>query len=164
MRTACEDDTVCSSRLVLDGTDLEFGPFEEGDFSGVLDPGAPDGGEVFGTADWSLLVNDLERYQGAVGSSAEGARRLLSAFDFIPKWRFDDVMVSNAPVSSGIGAHVDSYDVFLVQGSGKREWSIEARGMSVAEEYAKLEPDIDVRVLTGYEPTHTWVLEPGDML
>src|SRR6185437_11852169 len=43
---------------------------------------------------------------------------------FLPSWRIDDVMVSYAEPGGGVGAHVDQYDVFLLQGLGQRHWAI----------------------------------------
>ena len=51
-----------------------------------------------------------------------GARALMDRFDFIPVARRDDVMVSLAPEGGGVGPHFDSYDVFLLQGPGRRRW------------------------------------------
>jgi 50S ribosomal protein L16 3-hydroxylase len=50
------------------------------------------------------------------------ADRLLRRFCFIPQARLDDVMVSYATPGGGVGPHVDSYDVFLLQGAGRRKW------------------------------------------
>jgi 50S ribosomal protein L16 3-hydroxylase len=71
----------------------------------------------------------------------------------------------------GVGAHVDNYDVFLVQGGGRREWSIENTFLSQREERARevrsriREGDAaGTRVLHGFATDQSWVLEPGDML
>jgi 50S ribosomal protein L16 3-hydroxylase len=50
------------------------------------------------------------------------ADELLRRFDFIPQARLDDVMVSHATPGGGVGPHIDSYDVFLLQGPGRRRW------------------------------------------
>ena len=52
------------------------------------------------------------------------AARLLERFDFIPHARVDDLMVSYAVPGGSVGPHVDSYDVFLLQGHGRRRWQI----------------------------------------
>jgi 50S ribosomal protein L16 3-hydroxylase len=49
---------------------------------------------------------------------------LLRRFSFIPQARLDDVMVSYATPGGGVGPHVDSYDVFLLQGAGRRRWTV----------------------------------------
>src|SRR5437879_4687241 len=54
----------------------------------------------------------------------EAADRLLRRFDFVPQARLDDVMVSFATRGGGVGPHVDSYDVFLLQASGRRHWRV----------------------------------------
>lgn len=65
----------------------------------------------------SLLVSGVNLHLPA-------ADRLLRCFDFIPQARFDDVMVSYATPGGGVGPHVDSYDVFLIQGFGIRKWTV----------------------------------------
>ncbi|MDM7860575.1 cupin domain-containing protein [Alteromonas sp. ASW11-36] len=69
------------------------------------------------TGSWTLLVQGTERYFGDVD-------KLLSTFDFIPYWRTDDVMISYSTMGAGVGAHVDQYDVFLIQGKGQRHWQV----------------------------------------
>lgn len=63
--------------------------------------------------DWTLLVQGVNHY-------LPEAAELLAQFSFIPHARLDDLMVSYAPDGGGVGPHLDSYDVFLLQGSGKR--------------------------------------------
>ena len=67
--------------------------------------------------DWTVLVQDTQL------ASRECAR-LLAQFDFIPHARVDDLMVSYAVPGGGVGPHVDSYDVFLLQGTGRRRWQV----------------------------------------
>jgi len=69
---------------------------------------------------WTILVNGVNHHVPA----AEG---LLRRFSFVPQARLDDVMVSYATPGGGVGPHVDSYDVFLIQGPGRRRWTIGAR-------------------------------------
>ena len=45
---------------------------------------------------------------------------LAARFQFIPNWRLDDIMISYAATGGGVGPHVDNYDVFLLQGRGRR--------------------------------------------
>ena len=66
---------------------------------------------------WTLLVQGTEHYFSDIDA-------LMSAFDFIPYWRTDDVMISYSTQGAGVGAHVDLYDVFLIQGKGKRHWQV----------------------------------------
>src|SRR3954462_8355792 len=66
--------------------------------------------------DWTLLVSGVNLHH-------VGADALLRRFSFVPQARLDDVMVSYATPGGGVGPHVDSYDVFLLQGSGRRRWT-----------------------------------------
>ena len=102
-------------------------------------------------ANGTLLVENVDRH-------VRGVRALQSAFDFIPRWRFDDVMVSFATPGGGVGPHIDSYDVFLIQGRGRRRWSIDSRAQPVHRS------GLDLKVLRSFRPELSWVLEPGDML
>ena len=143
---ACEEGI--EARLVEEhGPDkawqVSHGPFDEETFSRL-----PAGG-------WSLLVQAVDHYVPEVAE-------LLEAFDFIPSWRLDDVMVSYAPPGGSVGAHVDQYDVFLLQASGRRRWQL---GGTPGDD-ARLLPGIDLRILEDFmvEAGQDWVLEPGDML
>ncbi|HWA37359.1 MAG TPA: cupin domain-containing protein [Burkholderiales bacterium] len=66
---------------------------------------------------FTLLVSGVNMH-------VDAADRLLRRFDFVPQARLDDVMVSYATPGGGVGPHVDSYDVFLLQGPGRRRWTI----------------------------------------
>ncbi len=70
-----------------------------------------------GKSDSTLLVSGVNLHLRA-------ADELLRRFDFVPQARLDDVMVSYATVGGGVGPHVDSYDVFLLQGEGRRRWRV----------------------------------------
>ena len=67
--------------------------------------------------DWTLLVSGVNLHH-------RGADALLRCFSFVPQARLDDLMVSYATTGGGVGPHVDSYDVFLLQGSGRRRWKV----------------------------------------
>lgn len=71
-----------------------------------------------GKANWTVLVNGVNLHVPAADS-------LLQRFAFVPQARLDDVMVSYATPGGGVGPHVDSYDVFLLQGPGRRAWRVE---------------------------------------
>jgi 50S ribosomal protein L16 3-hydroxylase len=70
------------------------------------------------SSSWTVLVNGVNLHVPA-------ADALLQRFDFVPQARLDDVMVSYATPGGGVGPHVDRYDVFLVQGPGRRAWRVE---------------------------------------
>lgn len=101
--------------------------------------------------DWTLLVQRVDHHVPAVAD-------LLDRFDFVPRWRLDDVMVSLAAPGGGVGPHVDNYDVFLIQGGGRRRWQLERRPDRT------LRTGVDLQVLRRFEPDATWILGPGDML
>ena len=108
----CEDGVL--ARLIQhdrghDAWTVRHGPFAEDDF-----PALPD-------HDWTLLVQDVDKWDADI-------RGLLDAFAFLPRWRIDDVMVSFAARGGSVGAHVDQYDVFLVQAQGHRRWQVDATG------------------------------------
>jgi 50S ribosomal protein L16 3-hydroxylase len=58
----------------------------------------------------------------------------------------------------GVGAHVDSYDVFLLQGEGTRRWEISD------QKDLRLIADAPLKLLKKFTPQQTWDLGPGDML
>ena len=61
----------------------------------------------------------------------------------------------------GVGPHVDSYDVFLLQVQGRREWRIAPPARRAVPAWLEGAP---LKLLRDFEPTQAWVLEPGDML
>ncbi|MGZ5073166.1 MAG: JmjC domain-containing protein, partial [Usitatibacter sp.] len=83
---------------------------------------------------------------------------LLACFDFVAHARVDDVMVSYAVPGGGVGPHVDSYDVFLLQGHGRRRWQVSA------QKDPSFVPGIELKILERFVPESEWVLEAGDML
>ncbi len=102
---------------------------------------------------WTILVNGVDRFVPSVNA-------FLDNFSFIPFWRIDDVMISVAYDKGNVGAHVDNYDVFLVQAHGTREWLIEDRAV-LEDDFV---PGLPIRLLKKFKPTHRWLLEPGDIL
>ncbi len=86
------------------------------------------------------------------------ADALLRRFAFLPYSRLDDLLVSHAVPGGGVGPHVDSYDVFLLQGEGRRRWRI-----GRARERA-LRPNLPLKILARFRPEHDCVLKAGDML
>ena len=139
---ACEE--MAESRLVK-GTavaadwSVEHGPFGEDVFSTLPEE------------NWTLLVQDVEKYYAPL-------QELMQQFNFIPKWRLDDLMISYAVTGGSVGPHTDQYDVFLLQAEGKRRWQIAS----------SFEPELlegcPLNVLKQFTPEQEWILEPGDML
>lgn len=137
---ACREDA--ESRLVRQSRGqwrLEHGPFQAEELDRLP------------RRNWSLLVS-------GVNMLLPYGDRLLRAFGFLPHARLDDLMVSFAPDGGGVGPHFDSYDVFLLQGLGRRRWEIsDQRDLDLVE-------DAPLRILKRFEPTQSWELEPGDLL
>jgi 50S ribosomal protein L16 3-hydroxylase len=106
------------------------------------------------TPGWTVLM------QGADTQSQE-LSRLLGKFRFLPDARLDDLMISVASDQGGVGPHLDSYDVFLLQAHGQRHW----RWGQVKDQ--RLQENQPVKLLANFKPSSTdftAVLEPGDML
>ena len=96
----------------------------------------------------------------AVDQHVPDVAALIAPFRFVPDWRIDDVMVSYASDGGGVGAHFDQYDVFLVQGLGRRRWRVGQR----CDSATSLLPHDDLRLIADFQATDEWVLEPGDIL
>ena len=133
------------SRLVIEHGErpweLRRGPFAEDAFAELPE------------RDWTLLVQAVDQFVPEVAE-------LLEEFKFLPKWRIDDVMVSFAVPGGGVGPHFDNYDVFLLQGYGKRRWQVG----QVCDSDSPMLQHADLKILAEFVKTEEWVLEPGDML
>jgi 50S ribosomal protein L16 3-hydroxylase len=106
------------------------------------------------SAPWTVLVQDVNTQVSALA-------QLLREFRFLPDARLDDVMVSYATPGGGVGPHVDSYDVFLLQARGTRRWHIGP--LKTARDRALL-ADQPLKILANFKPTASFDLAPGDML
>lgn len=137
---ACSDDA--ESRLILregKAWTLENGPFTKKRLAALP------------ARDWSLLVQGLNLHVPA-------ADALLRRFNFLPYARLDDVMVSLAAPGGGVGPHFDSYDVFLLQGTGTRQWKISE------QTDLELDPGAPLKILKKLKASETFDLMAGDML
>ena len=103
------------------------------------------------TPGWTLLVQGVDLHHA-------GVHALLGQFRFLPDARLDDLMISWASEGGGVGPHVDSYDVFLLQASGRRRWQI-GRPRDV-----RLQTDVPLKILQHFEPEEEFTLDAGDML
>jgi 50S ribosomal protein L16 3-hydroxylase len=101
--------------------------------------------------EWTLLVQGVDLHDDV-------ASDLLHQFNFVPAARLDDLMISYATDGGGVGPHVDSYDVFLIQAYGNRRWRYGA------QKDLSLVPDLPLKILANFTPEFDEVLEPGDML
>lgn len=136
-----ERDDVESRLLVRDGSRWTFanGPFKRSDWKALPE------------RNWTLLV------QG-VNLLSDAADALMRRFSFVPFARLDDLMVSYAAPGGGVGPHFDSYDVFLLQGEGRRRWKYGR------QDDLTLRPGLPLRILRKFVPERDDVLGPGDML
>ena len=141
---ACED--FVESRIILEQKTnpkwiLENGPFSEESF-----PKLPE-------SHWTLLIQGLNKIFPEFND-------LLHKFDFIPSWRVDDLMASFAAPEGSVGPHIDQYDVFLLQASGRRKWMISEERISEDN----FESNTALKIIKDFSAESEWVLEAGDML
>jgi len=137
---ACREDAESRMvRPVRDNWTVRHGPFEAAELAALP------------KKNWSVLVS-------GVNMLVPDGDRLLNAFNFAPYARLDDLMVSFAPTGGGVGPHFDAYDVFLIQGLGRRRWEISA------QDDLELIEDCPLRILKRFRVDQSWDLEPGDML
>ncbi len=134
-------DESVDSRLVVKGADgwqVEHGPFE--DYA------------AYGEANWSLLVQAVDHWYPPVAE-------LMEPFRCLPNWRIDDLMISFSLPGGGVGPHLDQYDVFIIQGQGRRHWRV---GEKVPMKQHCPHPDL--LQVDPFEPIIDVELEPGDIL
>lgn len=146
---ACEE--FIESRIILENTSeekiktekwsLENGPFPESRFSSL--PGSH----------WTLLIQGLNKVFPEFDD-------LLHQFNFIPNWRMDDLMASYAAPDGSVGPHIDQYDVFLLQASGRRKWMISEEPVTADN----FEENLPLKIIKDFKPQSEWILETGDML
>ncbi len=134
------------SRLVTGSTannkwGLKNGPFTEDVFTQLP------------KQNWTILVQGVDRF-------IDEPYELIKQFDFIPRWRFDDVMISYATLGGSVGPHIDYYDVFLLQAKGTRRWSLSSKDCTV-DNHIK---DIPLRIMQEFTSNQEFDVEPGDVL
>ncbi|MCX6131735.1 MAG: cupin domain-containing protein, partial [Proteobacteria bacterium] len=133
------------SRLILEHGkkpwETRFGPFAEDVWARLP------------KTHWTLLVQAVDRLVPEVS-------RLRDHFKFLPNWRIDDIMISYAVDQGSVGPHTDNYDVFLIQGQGRRRWQISGHALAAPE----FRPGLDLKILKHFEAEEEWILEAGDML
>jgi len=141
---ACED--FIESRIVSENTtekkwQLDNGPFAESRF-----PELP-------KSHWTLLIQGLNKIFPEFDD-------LLHQFNFIPSWRVDDLMASFAVPEGSVGPHIDQYDVFLLQASGRRKWMISEKPV----DENNFETNTPLKIIKNFTAESEWILEAGDML
>ncbi|WP_409420248.1 cupin domain-containing protein [Pseudaeromonas sp. ZJS20] len=129
------------SRIVARQADkwqVAHGPFESFD--------------AWGDTDWSLLVQAVDHW-------FEPVNALVAPFRGLPNWRLDDLMISYSLPGGGVGPHLDQYDVFIIQGMGRRRWRVGEPG-----QHRQHTPHPDLLQVDAFEPIIDVELMPGDML
>ncbi len=146
---ACDEQV--ESRLIVEtrevknpeapGWQLQQGPFEASALEALPD------------SHWTLHIQGVDQYVADV-------YRLLDYFRFIPNWRIDDVMVSYSPDAGSAGPHFDQYDVFLLQGAGKKRWEIGQK----CDASTELVTGLELSIIRDFQVTDDWLVNPGDVL
>jgi len=141
---ACEDNV--DSRIIIEKNGDHpwqpiFGPMDDDTFAKMPE------------SHWTLAVNDLEKVVPELAW-------LSDLFRFIPDWRFDDLLCSYAADQGSVGPHFDLYDVFIIQGSGRRRWQISTAEVT-EDNQAEGTP---LRIQKTFNAEEEWTLEPGDMI
>lgn len=125
---------------------VEEGPFSEERLSSL------------GDENWNLLIQEADHW-------SDDILFLREYFSFIPQWRFDDVMASLGVKGGHVGAHLDWYDVFILQAEGTKTWKLEDAPRTFEQfEGDHLIKDLDVKLLSDFNPSLEFTLHPGDIL
>ncbi|MBT0731258.1 cupin domain-containing protein [Rosenbergiella nectarea] len=101
---------------------------------------------------WSLLVQAVNHWHPA-------AAELMQPFRALSDWRMDDLMISFSVPDGGVGPHLDQYDVFIIQGAGRRRWRVGNNDV-----VAQHSPHPDLLQVAPFEAIIDEVLEPGDLV
>ena len=102
--------------------------------------------------DWTVLVQEVDKASRKVETVLDAYRQ------FLPDWMLDDIMISHAMPGGSVGAHVDAYDVFLLQAAGTRRWQL-ARDFDSA-----LDRRFEMALLENWQPQTELLVAPGEML
>ena len=141
---SCEEEF--ESRVIKGSTKQNNWSLENGPFDDLFYQNTP-------KDEWTLLVQGVDKHIHEV-------YEMIEEFNFIPRWRFDDVMVSFAAKGGSVGPHYDHYDVFLLQGLGKRKWQISSLDCN-PNNYVQ---NSELRIMKTFQMEDTFVVEPGDIL
>ena len=141
---ACEPDG--ETRLILSNAEQSDWQCEQGPFTAKRFTKLP-------ASHWTLLVQSVDQWIPEI-------QALLAHFDFLPRWRLDDIMISYATDGGGVGPHFDYYDVFLLQASGKRRWQVGQR----CDENSELRDNEKIKLLKDFHTESDYTLSTGDML
>ncbi|OBT13866.1 50S ribosomal protein L16 arginine hydroxylase [Vibrio sp. UCD-FRSSP16_10] len=120
----------------------EHGPFTEDKYANLDE------------TNWSIIVQAANHWH-------LDAAQLIEPFKAMPQWLFDDLMISYSVKDGGVGPHIDQYDVFIIQGSGKRHWRV---GEKDEGQYAETCRHNALRQIESFDSIIDDVLQPGDIL
>ncbi|MEF1290334.1 ribosomal protein uL16 3-hydroxylase [Vibrio sp. M260118] len=120
----------------------QHGPFNQAHF------------ETLDQSHWQLVVQACNHWH-------LGSAQLIEPFKQLPNWLFDDLMVCFSAPKGGVGPHIDQYDVFIIQGSGKRHWRVGSKDVGQYKESIQAGA---LRQIEGFDAIIDQVLEPGDIL
>ncbi len=133
------------SRIVIQKSDQDYqllkGPFTTETYKTLPD------------TQWTLLIQGVDRLLPEVSD-------LLNDFDFLPRWRIDDIMVSYAVTGGNVGPHFDHYDVFLLQAAGQRHWELTSQDCNI-DNYIQ---GVDLRLMKRFRVEEKYTLQKGDIL
>lgn len=133
------------SRIVIQKSDIDYelkkGPFTEETYQNLPEE------------NWTLLIQGMDRLVPEVTD-------VLNDFDFLPRWRIDDIMISYATKGGNVGPHFDHYDVFLIQAAGQRNWKLTSQDCS-EDNYIQ---GVDLRLMQSFKVEEDYVFEKGDIL
>lgn len=142
---ACSDDV--ESRLILKSS-------ESGDY--VVQHGPQDLDQLKQLLlddNWTLLVQSVNLWSESVAS-------LINEINFVPHWRYDDIMISVSTPGGGVGPHTDNYDVFLLQLDGTRRWRVGTKN-----HYDNSDSNTsELKLIKPFVATIDHILNPGDVL
>lgn len=141
--------------LSLDGANAKIitGKYQRNDWSVINTPFNDDIFSTLPEKHWTLLVQGVDRFIPEVYD-------FIDNFNFIPRWKFDDVLMSYASTGGSVGPHFDYYDVFLVQTSGKRRWRLSTKHCT-DENY---NPSVPLKIMQEFESEIDVIAEVGDIV
>jgi len=105
-----------------------------------------------GESGWSLLCQAVNHWHMP-------AAELVRPFRVLPEWRLDDLMISYSVPGGGVGPHIDNYDVFIIQGMGRRRWRV-----GDAIPMRQFCPHPALLHVDPFEPIIDVEMSPGDIL
>ncbi len=120
----------------------QHGPFSEEKFASL------------GESNWSFIVQAANHWHPE-------AALLVEPFKTMPNWLFDDLMISYSVEGGGVGPHIDQYDVFIIQGMGKRHWRVGAKDTGQYVETCRASA---LKQIESFDAIIDEVIEPGDIL